>query len=122
MPDMQAITIADPSLNATVAAIADIQAALEATAGAAGPVGHGTVRLRGRPAPPEAHRSSVDGAADVGTDLAAAAGPIGHGAIVLRGDSSPERQAAGAADAQLGPVDATEAARRDVLAALATAT
>ncbi len=93
-----------PAISAAVAAaIRDILAALEADAGAApartgdpgGPVGHGTIRLRGRPDGPAAVPAVADpvghgtirlrGRSEGPASVAVAAEPVGHGTIRLRG-------------------------------------
>jgi len=97
MPDMEAPT-ADPFELATAAAIADIRAALDATAAAyeehSGPVGHGTIRLRDPSAPPGPAEAATDEPNEVAgeaTPPAEPAGPgapattVGHGSIRLRG-------------------------------------
>jgi hypothetical protein len=104
MPDVEAPTAptADPFELATAAAIADIRAALDATAGAyeehSGAVGHGTIRLRDPSAPPQPaaidEPDEVAGEATPPDEVAADAAPaasaapstaVGHGAIRLRG-------------------------------------
>jgi len=100
MPDVEAVT-ADPFELATAAAIADIRAALDATASAyeehSGPVGHGTIRLRDPSAPPEPAEAVIEepdegtGEATSPDQPAAPAEPaasdtaVGPGAIRLRG-------------------------------------
>jgi hypothetical protein len=95
MPDVEAPT-ADPFELATAAAVADIRAALDATAAAyeehSGPVGHGTIRLRDPSAPPEpAAIEEPDEVAGEATPPeepaapAASATAVGHGSIRLRG-------------------------------------
>jgi hypothetical protein len=103
MPDVEATT-ADPFELATAAAIADIRAALDATAPAyeqqSGSVGHGTIRLRDPSAPPAPAEAAIDEPDEVAgeaTPPAAPAAPpesaapaasgtgVGHGAIRLRG-------------------------------------
>lgn len=63
MPDAETTT-ADPFELATAAAIADLQAALRATAdaeaAAGGAIGHGTIRLRDRPAPEPAPEPTLE--------------------------------------------------------------
>jgi len=93
MPDMEAPT-ADPFELATAAAIADIRAALDATAAEyeehSGPVGHGTIRLRDPSAPPEPAEAAID-EPDEATPPEEPAAPgasataVGHGSIRLRG-------------------------------------
>ncbi len=91
MPDAETMT-ADPFELATAAAIADLQAALRATAPAVeageGAVGHGTIRLLGQSprssTPAAAPTPEPDAAADAGPG-APGPGPVGHGAIRLRG-------------------------------------
>jgi hypothetical protein len=83
--------------NATTAARGEIRAAMSAmeAAAAAGPVGHGAIRLRGarETAPQAARPAPIE--------------PAGHGAIRLRQPAA-------------GPVDErpTTSAREDILAAL----
>jgi hypothetical protein len=93
MPDVEVAT-ADPFELATAAAIADIRAALDATASAyeehSGPVGHGTIRLRDPSAPPEPAEPAVEepevaGEATSPAEPAASETAVGHGAIRLRG-------------------------------------
>jgi hypothetical protein len=97
MPDVEVAT-ADPFELATAAAIADIRAALDATASEyeehSGPVGHGTIRLRDPSAPAEPAQAAVEqpdevaGEATPPAEPAAPAAPdtaVGHGAIRLRG-------------------------------------
>lgn len=95
MPDVEVAT-ADPFELATAAAIADIRAALDATAPEyephSGPVGHGTIRLRDPSAPPEP--AAVEEPDEVAREAASPDQPaapaasdtaVGHGAIRLRG-------------------------------------
>jgi hypothetical protein len=97
MPDVEAPT-ADPFELATAAAVADIRAALDATAAAyeehPGPVGHGTIRLRGPSAPPEPAEAAIDGPDAVAGEAmppeepaapGASGTAVGHGSIRLRG-------------------------------------
>jgi hypothetical protein len=96
MPDVEAPT-ADPFELATAAAVADIRAALDATAAAyeehSGPVGHGTIRLRDPSAPPEPAEAAIEpdevaGEAPPPEEPAASgasATAVGHGSIRLRG-------------------------------------
>jgi hypothetical protein len=106
MPDAETMT-ADPFELATAAAIADLQAALRATAPggemAEGAVGHGPIRLRNQPAAPEPEpepefepEPEVAEAPVVPTSeelagrpgAAAASGTaVGHGTIRLLGQS-----------------------------------
>jgi hypothetical protein len=99
MPDAETMT-ADPFELATAAAIADLQAALRATApaveAAEGAVGHGTIRLRDRPAAPEpepepqlAESRGVPTSEELPEQPAAAASgtAVGHGTIRLHGQS-----------------------------------
>ena len=91
---------------AAKAALLDILAAIEADAaapGAVGPVGHGTIRLRGRP----------DGPAMVVAPVAVAA-PVGHGPIRLR-DRRAEPAPSVAEDAPAAALDPIA----DIVAALA---
>ncbi len=96
---------------AVAAAIRDILAALEADAGAQGtqgagsgePVGHGTIRLRGRPdgpapvvmaAEPVGHGTiRLRGRTEEPAPVAVAAEPVGHGTIRLRGRPDGPRSA-----------------------------
>jgi hypothetical protein len=97
MPDVEAPT-ADPFELATAAAVADIRAALDATAAAyeehSGPVGHGTIRLRDPSAPPEPAEAAIDEPDEVAGEATppeepaapgASATTVGHGSIRLRG-------------------------------------
>jgi hypothetical protein len=93
MPDVEATT-ADPFELATAAAIADIRAALDATASPyeerSGPVGHGAIRLRDPSAPPQPAEAAIaePGEATSPDEPAAPAASetaVGHGAIRLRG-------------------------------------
>jgi len=97
MPDAETMT-ADPFELATAAAIADLQAALRATAPggelAEDAVGHGRIRLRDRPVAPEAEPEPAAEPATTTPEPDAAAdtvpggpgpGPVGHGTIRLHG-------------------------------------
>lgn len=109
MPDAEAAT-ADPFELATAAAIADVRAALDATAAAeeerSGLVGHGTIRLLDPSAPRQPAEAAIGEPAQVAVEpappdeparVAAPAPPdesaaptasgtaVGHGTIRLRG-------------------------------------